>query len=52
MNSETQYISKFGKPSGGHRTEKVQFSFQSQRKAMSKNDQTTTQLLSSHPLVK
>ena len=45
MNSETQYISKFGKPSGGHRTEKVQFSFQSQRKAMPKNAQTTTGLL-------
>ena len=29
-----------------------QFSFQSQRKAMSKNAQTTAQLLSSHMLVK
>ena len=31
--------------------EKFQFSFQSQRKAMPKNDQTTTQLLSSQTLV-
>ena len=36
--------SKFGKLSSGHRTGKVQFSFQSQRKAMPKNIQTTTQL--------
>ena len=34
------------------RTGKGQFSFQSQRKAMPKNDQTTTQLHSSHTLVK
>ena len=33
----TQYASKFGKPSSGHRTGKGQFSFQSQRKAMPKN---------------
>ena len=44
--------SKFGKLSSGHRTGKGQFSFQSQRKAMPKNAQTTTQLHSSHPLVK
>ena len=36
----------------GHRTEKGQFSFQSQRKAMPKNVQTTAQLHSSHMLVK
>ena len=36
----------------GHRTAKGQFSFQSQRKAMPKNAQTTTQLNSSHTLVK
>ena len=36
----------------GHRTGKGQFSFQSQRKAMPKNAQTTAQLLSSHMLVK
>ena len=48
----TQYASKFGKLSSGHRTGKGQFSFQSQRKAMSKNDQTTTLLNSSHMLAK
>ena len=36
------------KLSSGHRTGKGQFSFQSQRKAMPKNVQTTTQLHSSH----
>ena len=36
----------------GHRTGKGQFSFQSQRKAMPKNAQTTTQLPSSHMLAK
>ena len=40
------------KLSSGHRTGKGQFSFQSQRKAMSKNAQTITQLHSSHTLVK
>ena len=44
--------SKFGKLSSGHTTGKGQFSFQSQRKAMPKNAQTTTQLQSSHTLVK
>ena len=44
--------SKFGKLSSGHRTRKGQFSFQSQRKAMPKNTQTTTQLHSSHTPVK
>ena len=44
----TKYASKFGKLSSGHRTGKCQFSFQSQRKAMPKNAQTTTQLHSSH----
>ena len=48
----TQYASKFGKLSSGHRTRKGQFSFQSQRKAMSKNAQTTAQLHSSHMLAK
>ena len=48
----TQYASKFGKLSSGHGTGKGQFSFQSQRKAMPKNAQTTTQLHSSHMLVK
>ena len=36
--------SKFGKLSSGHRTGKGQFSFQSQRKGMPKNVQTTAQL--------
>ena len=40
------------KTQNGHRTGKGQFSFQSQRKAMPKNAQTTAQLHSSHTLVK
>ena len=40
----THYASKFGKLSSGHRTGKGQFSFQSQRKTMPKNAQTTAQL--------
>ena len=47
-----QYVSKFGKLSSGHRTGKGQFSFQSQRKSMPKNAQTTAQLHSSHTLAK
>ena len=35
----TQYASKFGKLSSGHRTGKDQFSFQSLRKEMPKNVQ-------------
>ena len=42
----TQYVSKFGKLSSGHRTGKGQFSFQFQRKAMPKNVQTTAQICS------
>ena len=48
----TQYASKFGKLGSGYRTGKGPFSFQSQRKAMPKNAQTTAQLYSSHMLVK
>ena len=48
----TQCANKFGKLSGGHRTGKGQFSFQSQRKAMPKNAQTTAKLYLSHTLVK
>ena len=44
----TQYASKFGKLTSGHRTGKSQFYFQSQRKAMPKNAQTITQLYLSH----
>ena len=47
-----QYASKFEKLSSGHRTGKGQFSFQSQRKAMPKNAQTTMQLYTSHTLAK
>ena len=39
----TPYASIFGKLSRGHRTVKGQCSFQSQRKAMPQNAQTTTQ---------
>ena len=49
LHSICQQIWKF---SSGHRTGKGQFSFQSQRKAMPKNAQTTTQLHSSHVVVK
>ena len=48
----TQCVSKFGKLSSGYRTEKGQFQFQSQRKTMPKNAQTTALLHSSHTLVK
>ena len=44
----TQYASKFGKLSSGHRTGKGQFSFQSQRKAMPKNVHFGTIVLISH----
>ena len=47
-----KYASKFGKLSSGHRTGKGQFSFQSQREAMPKNAQTTSQLHSPHTLPK
>ena len=43
----TQCANKFRKLSSGHKPGKCQFSFQSQRKAMPKNVQTTTQLHSS-----
>ena len=48
----SQYASKFEKLSSGHMTGKGQFLLQSQRKAMPKNAQTTTQLHSSHMLAK
>ena len=44
--------SKFGKLSSGHRTGKVQFSFQSQRMAMPKNVEITVQLHSFHMLAR
>ena len=49
LHSICQQIWKF---SSGHKTGKGQFSFQSQRKAMPKNAQTTAQLHSSHMIVK
>ena len=48
----TECARKFGILSSGQRTEKCQFLFQSQRKAMPKNARTTTQLHSSHVLEK
>ena len=42
----TQYASKFGKLSSGHRTEKGQFSFQSQRKAKECSNYHTIALIS------
>ena len=48
----TQYASKFGKLSSGHRTGKGQFSFQTPRKAVPNNAQTIAQLNSSHTLAK
>ena len=48
----THYASTFGKLTNGHRTGKGQFSFQSQRRLMPKNVQTTTQLHSFHMLAK
>ena len=47
MNFMMFYVKKL---SSGQRTGKGQYSFQSQRKAMPKNAQTTTQLYSSHML--
>ena len=46
------YVSKFGKLSSSLRTEKGKFSFQSQRRAIPKNVQTTTQLCSFHVLAR
>ena len=48
INEDNVYL----KLSSDRRTGKGQFSFQSQRKSMPKNAQTTTQLHSSHTLLK
>ena len=48
----THYAGKFEKLSSGHRTGKGQFSFQSQRRAMPKNVQITTQLHAFHWLAR
>ena len=42
----TEYVRKFGELSSGHGTGKGQFSFQSQRKTMLNNVQTTRELCS------
>ena len=43
---------QIGKLSSGHRTGKGQFSFQSQKKELPKNVQTTTHMHSSHTLAR
>ena len=48
----TQYARKFGKLSSGHRTGKGQLSFQSQRRAMPGNVQSTVQLPSFQMVVR
>ena len=48
----TQYVSKFGKLSSGHRTGKGQFSFQFQRKAVPDCVQISVQLCSFHMLAR
>ena len=48
----TQYVSKFGKLSCGHRTGKRLFSFRLQSRAMLKNVQITVHLCSFHMLAK
>ena len=52
IKSCTQYASKFGKLSSGHSTGKGQLSFQSQRRAMWRNVQTTVQLPSFQMVVR
>ena len=48
----TQYVSKFGQLSSGHRTGKCHFSFQSQRRTTPKNVPATVQLCSFHTPVR
>ena len=52
LNCCTQYVSKFGQHSSGHRAGKVPSSFQSQRRAMPKNGWTTAWLHSFHMLTR
>ena len=52
VNALHSIYQQIGKLSSDHRIGKGQFSFQFQRKAMTKKVQTTTQLHSSHTLVK
>ena len=48
----TQHVSQFGKLSSGHRTGRGQFSFQSQRRAVPKDIQTSVQSHSFHVLAR
>jgi len=48
----TQYASKFGKLSSGHRTGEGQFSVQSQIRSMPKKVQTTIELHSFHKIAR
>ena len=48
----TQYVSRYGKPSSGHRTRKDQSSPQFPRRAVLKNAQTTGKLHSSPALIR
>ena len=48
----TQYATKFGKLSSCHKTGNYQFSFQSQKRQLPKNVQTTAQMHSSHTTFK
>ena len=52
LNQSSQYVRIFGKPSSGHKTRKGQFSFQSQRRTMSKKVQTSVQLHLTHMLAR
>ena len=52
LNCCTQHTNKFGKLSSDYKTRKCQFSFQSQRKTVPKNVQTTPQLHSFHRLAR
>ena len=52
LKSCTQYVSKFGKLSSGHRAGKGQFSSQPQRRTVPKNVHTTIHLYSLHMLVR
>ena len=47
-----KYVRKFRKLSSGHRPAKGKFSFQSQRRAMPKNVQTTVQMHLFHMLAR
>ena len=52
VHAATEYASKIGKHKCDHKTDKGQYSFQSQRRAMPKSVQTTVQLCLFHMLEK